>query len=112
VEGDLLLDIDGETMRARRRIMYNGMATVSLVVYGDGALVVEPRLTLGGLVTDAEHALEARLLVVVHGALDALPAAERRDDEALGEAVRRAIRRAVAERFGKRPVTTVHVMRL
>lgn len=112
VEGDLLLDIDGETMRARRRIMYNGMATASLVVDGAGALVVAPRLTLGGLVTDAEHAVEEGLIAVVHETLDTLSAAERRDDEALGEAVRRAIRRAVMARFGKRPVTTVHVIRL
>ena len=38
--------------------------------------------------------------------------AERRDDEQIGEMTRRAIRRCLRETFYKRPLTTVHVVRV
>jgi ribonuclease J len=41
-----------------------------------------------------------------------LPAGPRHDDEAVREAVRRSLRRALNERFGKRPVIEIHLIRL
>jgi len=112
VEGDLLLDLDGEIMRTRRRVMWNGAATASLAVDGAGSLVSPPQLSLIGLADDEAGSLRRALAGAVEDAIAALSAHDRRDDAALGTAVRQAIRRTVAARFGKRPVTDVHVIRL
>jgi len=112
VEGDLLLDLDGEIMRTRRRVMWNGAATASLAVDGAGSLVSSPQLSLIGLADDEAGSLRRALAGAVEDAIAALSAHDRRDDAALGTAVRQAIRRTVAARFGKRPVTDVHVIRL
>ena len=51
---------------------------------------------------------------VVHDALmqtfDSLPRGLRRDPDAIAEALRRAVRAAVAERWGKKPMCYVHVL--
>jgi ribonuclease J len=56
-----------------------------------------------------------KLAVIVEGLTDALrrlPAADRRDDEAVKEAARMAVRRGFSRMLGKKPVTKVHVVRL
>ncbi len=45
-------------------------------------------------------------------AVEGLPAPARRDDNAVRDAARRALRRVVAERFGKRPLIEIHLVRL
>jgi ribonuclease J len=52
------------------------------------------------------------LRTAVERALAELPAGARRDDDVVGEAARRALRRALNERFGKRPLTEIQVVRL
>ena len=41
---------------------------------------------------------------------DSLPRGRRRDPDAVAEAVRRALRAAIAERWGKKPMCHVHVL--
>ena len=45
-------------------------------------------------------------------AIARLPATGRRDDDAVSEAARRAVRRTIRAELGKRPVTDVHLTRL
>jgi ribonuclease J len=41
---------------------------------------------------------------------DSLPRGKRRDPDAVAEAVRRAVRSAIAGRWGKKPMCHVHVL--
>ncbi len=41
---------------------------------------------------------------------DSLPRGRRRDPDTVAEAVRRAVRAAIAERWGKKPMCHVHVL--
>jgi ribonuclease J len=42
--------------------------------------------------------------------VEGLPRARRRDPDALAESVRRAVRAAVSEEWGKKPLCFVHVL--
>jgi ribonuclease J len=42
--------------------------------------------------------------------VEGLPRARRRDPDALGESVRRAVRAAINEQWGKKPLCLVHVL--
>ncbi len=112
IEGPLLLDLDGETMRERRRMMFNGTASASLVVDGAGTLVTEPDVGFAGLVDDEDLSLAELAVAAIKDAVAGLSASARADDDEIAEAARRAVRRTVAAIFGKRPVTTIHVTRL
>jgi len=91
--------------------VWNGTAVATVVVDRNGKLKAPPKVTVQGLSEDAGAAAED-LRECVEEALEELPLADRRDDEALGEAVRVAIRRALKAWHGKRPVTDVHVVRI
>jgi ribonuclease J len=46
----------------------------------------------------------------IEEALDSLPKPRRRDPDEVAEAVRRAVRSAIAERWHKKPICHVHVL--
>ena len=46
----------------------------------------------------------------VEEAFESLPKPRRRDPDAVAEAVRRAVRGAIAERWNKKPICHVHVL--
>jgi ribonuclease J len=109
-DGKSLLDPAGETLRSRQRMTFNGVALATLVLDPDGRLLSPPRVTLQGV--EADDDLAEELSRKVAAAVEALPKRERRDDAAIGEAARIALRRVVRSRNGKRPVTEIHVVRL
>jgi ribonuclease J len=47
---------------------------------------------------------------VVVSTVEGLPKARRRDPDALGESVRRAVRSVLNEQWGKKPLCFVHVL--
>jgi ribonuclease J len=108
-DGKALLDPASETLKNRQRMTFNGAALATIVLDAEGRLLTPPRVTVQGV---GESDAEAELCRKVAEAVEALPPRERRDDAIVGEAARIAVRRVVRARFGKRPVTQVHVVRL
>jgi ribonuclease J len=92
-------------------MVWNGTAVATVVVDRNGRLKAPPQVTVQGLAEDALAAAE-ELREHVAEAIEDLSLNDRRDDEALREAVRVAIRRALKAWHGKRPVTDVHVVRI
>jgi len=109
VEGDRLVPMDGDVIRARGRMLWNGAVMATVVVDRKGRPVGEPRLSAPGLAEEDEAALDD----LRDAAADALRKAGRgADDAALEEAVRRAIRRRARDVLGKRPEVRVHLVRV
>jgi ribonuclease J len=113
LDGKRLLPLDSPVLRARRKMAYDGTAAVTLVIGADGLFQGAPIVSAQGLL-DGE--IEAdKLAVVAEGVVDALrrlAPVERRDDAAVKEAARLAVRRAFNRMLGKKPVTDVHLVRL
>ncbi|HEY5597302.1 MAG TPA: ribonuclease J [Kiloniellales bacterium] len=113
LDGARLMPLDSSVLRSRQQLAYNGAAAVTLVIGGDGLFQGQPIVSAPGVLD--EEAEGDKLAVVVEALTDALrrlPAADRRDDEAVKETARLAVRRAFARMLGKKPVTKVHVVRL
>jgi ribonuclease J len=112
-DGPRLVRMDGEILRARRRMVYNGSAVVTVVLDAKGRRVGEPLLTALGLL-DAEHEAEEHeaVLDAVCEAVDELPVKARHNDQVVKEAARRAVRRALKAVLGHKPVTDVHLVRV
>ena len=110
-DGKSLLPIRGAVLQQRRRAGADGTAVAALVVDRGGLLAAPPQVSLIGLAeatADATAAIRDALTAAVEG----LPAAQRRDDEALRETARRALRRVLNERFGKRSLIEIQLVRL
>ena len=91
----------------------NGSAVATLVVDRQGRRVAPPAISLIGLVEETEASAALPFLCdAAERAFDDLAAGARRDDDVVREAVRRALRRLINERFGKRPLIEIHLVRI
>ena len=111
-DGVLLVEADARTVADRRRLSFAGAISVAIAMTDKGELIEDPSLDLigiperdrdGGLIHDAVHD-------AVLETIDSLPRGRRRDPDAVAEAVRRAVRAAVTQRWGKKPMCHVHVL--
>lgn len=108
-DGRLLLDPEESGMADRRRISFAGAIVVSVGLDGAGDVVHGPEVVLLGIPEhDADgEPFEDIVVKAVEGALVSIPRPRRRDAALVAEALRRAARSAVAERWGKKPVCRV-----
>jgi ribonuclease J len=112
-DGKGLLPLDGTALKDRRRVTFNGSAIATLVFDRPGRLLAPPTISLIGIAEPAAAEAHASALRnAVDRALGELEPGLRRDDEAVRDAARRALRRVLNERFGKRPLIEVHLVRI
>jgi ribonuclease J len=112
-DGKGLLPLDGTALKERRRVTFNGSAVATLVLDGQGRFVAPPTISVIGVVEAAVADTAAPFLRgAVERAIEELPAGLRRDDEAVRDAARRVLGRALKERFGKRPLLEIHLVRI
>jgi ribonuclease J len=112
-DGRGLLPLGGAALRDRRRVTLNGSAVATVVLDRQGRLAAPPAITMIGLVEEVAATTAAPFFRdAVERAVDALPAAARRDDDLVRDAVRRNLRRTINERFGKRPLTEIQLVRI
>jgi ribonuclease J len=111
-DGMLLVEADARTVVDRRRLSFAGVVSVAIAITEKGEFVEDPSLDLigiperdrdGGLLHDAVHD-------AVLETIESLPRGRRRDPDAVAEAVRRAVRAAVTQRWRKKPMCHVHVL--
>ena len=110
-DGKTLLPIGGEVLRQRRRVGIDGSVVATLVVDRGGALVAPPQLSLLGL-AEATAEPAADLRDALTHAMESLPAKLRQDDNAVRDTARRVLRGALKQRFGKRPLIDIQLVRL
>ena len=110
-DGRLLVEESEGPVRARRKLAAVGIVIVSLCLSRRGELLSEPQAVLDGVPTETAKG-EAMLDVVldaVDGTLRSIPGQGRKSAELVAEAVRRAVRAAVNETWGKKPICKVMV---
>lgn len=111
LDGSRLTPIGGGVMTARRRMLFNGVVVASLAVDANGRLRGAPRISAPGLFDNDDAELD-RIHTEFADAIDDLPQSLRRDDDALNDAARAALRRALGRRLQKRPLVDVHLLRV
>ena len=112
LDGNRIVPLDGELVKSRQRALWNGSVVVTVVVDREGYLMAKPKMTTNGLLDVHEHWVLEGAAEAIHDALEDLSARSLRDDDALGEAVRVAVRRHFRDALDKKPVTHVHLVRI
>ena len=113
LDGSALVPLDGSVLRSRHRALRNGSAVATLVVDREGRLIAEPQIAAQGLLDPARDQAEFEAAAAaIRDAVDAAAPNVRRDDAALKEAVRLALRRALQANRGKKPVVDIHLVRV
>lgn len=106
-----LLPLTGGVLAARKRMLFNGVVMASFAVDEAGRLLGTPQISAPGLF-EADGVEPGLLAADLARAVADLPAPLRREDDALREAARTALRRAVGRRLKKRPNVEVHLLRV
>ena len=110
-DGDGVVQLEGGTLRDRRKLLWNGAAAATIVIDGKGRAVAPPKVSLRGI-EDEDGTLALAVVGGLNEMLADLSAAERRDDGRIEEAARQAVRRVVRAHLGKKPLTDVHIVRI
>jgi ribonuclease J len=111
VDGNRLLPISGGVLGARKRMLFNGIVVASLAVDGQGKVVGRPRVSAPGLF-DVAGPEQGQLEDELARGMGDLPRGLKREDEAMSEAARALLRKAVGRRLKKRPNVEVHLIRV
>jgi ribonuclease J len=111
-DGILLIEAEARTVADRRRLSFAGAISVAIAITDSGELADDPSVDLIGI---PERGREGgSMYEAVHEALietfESLPRGRRRDPDAVAEALRRSVRSAIAQRWGKKPMCHVHVL--
>ena len=111
-DGALLVEAEARTVASRRRLGFSGVASIALAVSEKGTLVCDPDIELIGIPETASDGepMAAIARDAVEEAFDSLPKPRRRDPDVVAEAVRRAVRSSLAQRWNKKPICHVHVL--
>ena len=108
-DGDIVVTPEKSGAGERRKASFAGVIAVSLVIDAKGTSMAEPEVALVGIpAEDARGRSFAETVETAAAAtLDGLPKARRKDVEMVRDAVRRSVRGAVNERWGKKPIVEV-----
>jgi ribonuclease J len=111
-DGAILEDSKSRAVVERRRMAFSGCAFVAIAVTAQGDLADDPEVDLVGIPEQnrAGELFDDLVFDAVMATIEGLPKARRRDPDALGESVRRAVRAVINEHWGKKPACLVHVL--
>ncbi len=112
VDGTRVIPLEAEGIRHRQRMLWNGSVVLTLVIGRNGGLMADPQLSAPGLIGDEKDPLADEVIDEVLDAIEDMPPAERRNDDAVAELARRTVRRYVRTHRGKNPHTEVHLVRI
>jgi ribonuclease J len=108
-DGNLIVPDAEGPVKSRRKLSFVGIAVVSLVLSRRGEVLSEPGLVLEGIpAADSDgEAMREVVYDAIDGTLRSIPPKRRSDAAMVQEAVQRAVRSAINEAWGKKPVVKV-----
>jgi ribonuclease J len=110
-DGDRIVSMDEKFIRARKKISYNGSAVITVVVDKKGGFVAEPKLSAPDLFDD--DAPELGLVIKnIKEEMKLLSKEDKKDDDVVKELLRVTVRRGIYNIINKKPITTVHLVRI
>lgn len=105
-DGNLIVAGAEPTVQERRKLSFAGIVSIAIAIDRDGSIAGEPRIVLAGLPTRTRDGAPMEEIVTdaVDTMLSAMPKARRKDADGLEAAVERAVRSAVQNVWGKKPM--------
>jgi ribonuclease J len=111
-DGAILIEENSRAVIDRKRLSFGGVAFVAMAMNDKGQLVSDPEIELVGIPEKSIGGASMLELAndVVMETFETLPKPRRRDPDAVEESIRRAVRGALAQNWGKKPLVYVHVL--
>ena len=110
-EGGEIVDIQSEQLRARRRMLWNGSVSVSVVISSSGQLLIAPSIVQSGVIDDdrIDDFLATASLRIEDKLTEMKPKSS--TDENIQQIITAQIRSVAKSMVKRRPNVEVHIMR-
>jgi len=113
VDGKKIVSVADRAIHSRKKLAELGTILVSLALDQDGSLVSDPAISTHGIYTEEQQvAGEVELMERVIEAVEELDDRHVFKNDAVEQAARIAVRRAVNNSHGRKPIAEVHVIRI
>ena len=108
-DGRLIVPSDEGPVKDRRKLASVGIVIIALVLSQKGEVLSEPHVVLDGVpaANAAGDAMSDIVMTALEGTLKSISPARRKDPAALEDSIKRAVRAAVADAWGKKPIAKV-----
>jgi ribonuclease J len=114
VDGGVVTPENGQALRERRHAAFNGMLAVSVVIDGKNRIVSGPQVRGLGLAGDSDYPLDEAmddLAEEAETAFKRLNGDDKENDEAIENAISRAVKKAAFRIWERKPVVETTVLR-
>ncbi len=112
IDGEELVAVQGGALAQRRKLAFNGVASIGLVVDGEGGRQGQPKVALTGVVNGDPEQVAAEIAGQIAEAIDQLSPGPPRNDSNLEQTAVRVLRAGLRGLTGRKPTVHVHVIRL
>jgi ribonuclease J len=113
IEGGDIIPLYSASMQSRRKMMWNGTVTASLVLSERAELCASPMVTQNGIVDgDKASSYLAEAILRIEDEFDNMGRSARYDDRKVEDMVAKALRGLAKMMADRRPVIQVHIMRV
>ena len=110
-EGGEIVDLQSDFLRVRRRMLWNGTVTISVVLSGAGHLLMAPQISQSGLCSDQQEVdFIADASLAVEDALMDHFEKSKKDNRTYEQIVTSAVRSLAKQRFRLRPTVHAHIL--
>jgi len=112
-EGRRTIPMRSEVIAGRKRALFNGSCVVSVAVDKAGNILNEPIISTQGLLDpDGDDELWDELFDIVYDTAETMPKRDRKNDAEMEENLRLNVRRWFRNKFAKRAVVHIHLLRI
>ena len=110
VDGAILIDSEETCIAERRKLGFAGVVSIAMAITSKGDMAGDPDVLFSGLprATREGAGVDALIDAAIFETFESLPRGKRRDPDAVAGAIERAVRSAVNDVWGKKPM--VHVL--
>ncbi|WP_088347628.1 MULTISPECIES: ribonuclease J [Rhodomicrobium] len=110
-DGGILIPGDEDSIRQRRKLSFVGSVVVAVTMTAAGEMAAEPQVSMSGVpkLDSGGDSFEEIAIKAAFGAIQSIPRARRKSPELVGEAVRKSVRAAINNAWGKKPICSVMV---
>lgn len=111
-DGTIVVAGDEEAIRERTKLAFAGVISIGIAITSKGELAGDPDVVLAGIPAKTSNGKSMDAIVdrAVFETLDTMPKPRRRNADAVSDSVEKAVRSAVRNVWGKRPIVHVMVM--
>lgn len=108
VDGNLIVPLEDGPARQRRKLSFNGVVIVGVVVDSKFSMASKMQIQTEGIPME----LLPEILEAAELGFDSIQKSRRKDDDAVAETIRKSVRRFAEAAWGKKPVCKVVVQRI